>query len=335
MRSTEVFILGAGFSKAISPEMPTTVELGQALKGRSVSERVVRLLDDYQGNVEMVLSELSARHPWLTPQEYHGNLAEFHRLVHRIRAHLNRRTKRTMEQLMPAWLHALVKWWQENQSTVISLNYDLLVEKAAQKVVEPGLEGHAYMHLYPMGIMPASYRAGIPQQAGWRDIAKFKLLKLHGSSNWFYTGRLDASGEQLFYIPVEGSWGMPQTELEKMCKTAVEDLVPLLIPPVLEKGPYFSNDYLRLNWREAELALLTASNVYCVGYSLPETDLSMRFLLSPRGRVTDPARWHVVNTDPSSALHFERILPNRFQVDSTLCGAQDAVEQLARRLRGS
>ena len=69
----DVFILGAGFSKAVFEEMPTLAELSsQVLEKMPQLQPIHRM---FPNNVEMWLTYLSQNHPWLRESEALRNKA--------------------------------------------------------------------------------------------------------------------------------------------------------------------------------------------------------------------------------------------------------------------
>lgn len=108
----------------------------------------------------------------------------------------------------PLWLEALITYWHDNRSSVITLNYDTLIERVAssvywQKRSKPIPTGQ----LYPIILTPAEQRnESVHSEPNKSENAleTFKLFKLHGSTNWFYSGRSDFFGEPLFYVPCKG-----------------------------------------------------------------------------------------------------------------------------------
>jgi hypothetical protein len=87
----------------------------------------------------------------------------------------------------------------------------------------------------------------------------FKLLKIHGSLNWV----LDEDTVEIFndYSSIHGSPAR----------------VPFLVPPTWRKdmiGP------LEGIWRTAIDELKHASNIIFIGFSMPETDAYIRYLLT-------------------------------------------------------
>ena len=69
----DVFLLGAGFSKAVSDDMPLLQELSSQIRGRlsDLPESLSTLGD----NIEIWLSYLSQPHPWLRESENLRNRA--------------------------------------------------------------------------------------------------------------------------------------------------------------------------------------------------------------------------------------------------------------------
>jgi hypothetical protein len=120
----------------------------------------------------------------------------------------------------------------------------------------------------------------------------FHLIKLHGSINWFYSGGEQFPGEQVYFRLVDSwspysdmtqdvSWDGPPPpfDLKTEIKKLLSDKVPLIIPPVAEKSRFYANQTIRSLWGKAREYLAQAEEIYCVGYSLPDTDLTMKLLL--------------------------------------------------------
>jgi hypothetical protein len=108
------------------------------------------------------------------------------------------------------------------------------------------------------------------------DSETLRLLKLHGSVNWLFSGGADYAGEQLYYTnPFRGSRRTLQ-----LTERNARDLVPLIVPPILDKSVFYMNNSMKTQWSLAKEALQNSDEIYVVGYSMPETDLSIRFLLT-------------------------------------------------------
>ena len=70
----------------------------------------------------------------------------------------------------------------------------------------------------------------------------------------------------------------------------------LIIPPTAGNIVYFNNETVRGLWREASQAIQNAAKLPVVGYSLPESDLGMRFLLA-HSSPSEQTPVHVVDKD--------------------------------------
>jgi hypothetical protein len=155
--------------------------------------------------------------------------------------------------------------------TVISLNYDIIVDNAMVK-------HNDYLPDYGCDITTDRYKM-MPH--------KGTLLKIHGSLNWSYCPschRLDIgvskSGttykmlEELYRVnPLEPRYscqGFPCPQ----CSTPVE---PVLITPTQLKD--YRNPHVQRVWTLADQALRHAERVIIVGYSLPDDDIDVIYLL--------------------------------------------------------
>src|ERR1039457_3019690 len=189
----EVFILGAGFSKAISSEMPLVKELSaQVLDSYkhkdSIAPDVRRMMEE---DFEKALTFLAQDKPWLPEPENLRHKALYLDLTSVIRWILLEKSKSPLTwgtNRPELWLEALITYWHNNRCTVITLNYDTLIErvassinwKARQTAIPTG-------QLYPIPFTPAGQRG--TTIVGSTPVKTFRLFKLHGSINWVYSGR--------------------------------------------------------------------------------------------------------------------------------------------------
>ena len=285
-RQRDVFILGAGFSRAIAQQMPTTVELGAEVRTRlaDVAGFSSAIPDSLGDNIELWMTYLSQRQPWLREPELDLHRSLGGRVRQTIAAVIEERTELASASVAPDWLRRLILAWHRQEAVVLTSNYDVLVERAARdlrvsdkiSVLQPG-------DIYPPYFANVASRsgAGLWGREGFRT---FRLLKLHGSVNWHYSGREDFHGETVFFSDV------PQFALahddagrsatDHRLRDMAADKETLIIPPVTEKTTYFNNETVRGVWKEAAAAVQGAAALYIVGYSLPISDLGMRFFLA-------------------------------------------------------
>lgn len=305
---SDVFILGAGFAKAIHSEMPTLEELSDEVINRlqSLSFPIPAPLNEMDRNIELWITYLSQRQPWLTEYENDYNRSIAGRIRRQIFEVIDERTSLASNSKAPDWLVDLIKSWHNKQATIISLNYDTLIERTAKNVaITDNVKQILAVQMYP------SYFANVQARSGvglWGEgkLETFSFLKLHGSINWYYSGRDDFFGETILYsedlplgheVWVEKHFRRPQSK----------DKEPLIIPPVLEKTTYFNNETVRTLWHEAGFALANASRVFIIGYSLPTSDLGMTFFLKKHSPIGSTSVY-LVDIDQDLKDHYRRLL---------------------------
>ena len=159
--------------------------------------------------------------------------------------------------------------------------------------------------MYPPYFSDVQTRSG-DAFLGEGSLQTLSLLKLHGSINWYYSGRLDFFGETILFsedLPLcHEVW-----RTERFRRPQSRDKEPLIIPPVLEKTTYFNNETVRRLWREAGEALSHARRVFIIGYSLPSSDIGMKFFLkSHLDRNTTTV--HVIDIDSTKSEHYREQL---------------------------
>ena len=135
------------------------------------------------------------------------------------------------------------------RNTFITFNYDLVLEDSIASL------GHHVSYGVPRKrLTPAHklYKPGSPH---------VEILKLHGSINWVRPG---GQGERLTacasYAAVRGMGKLPA-----------------LIPPTWRKD--FSRQFSDV-WDAAIVALQQATRVIVIGFSMPETDVHFKYLIS-------------------------------------------------------
>jgi hypothetical protein len=149
--------------------------------------------------------------------------------------------------------------WREKsgdtRNTILSFNYDLTIEEA----------------LRSLGV---SFNYGFGKQnvhkndSGHDEKSELLLLKLHGSINWSvcsdddYQGMYEIDKVNLF------------TDFAALSQAQMR---PLLIPPTWRKVPIGG---LSEVWQRAVEALVTATRIIIVGYSMPIIDQHFKYLLA-------------------------------------------------------
>ena len=186
----DVFILGAGFSKAIHSGMSTLADLTDEVNRRfgGTEGSLPQPLMELENNIEVWITYLSQRQPWLTEYENGSNKSLASHIRDQIGTVIEEHTARASQIEAPPWLNRLIGSWHREQATIITLDYDTLVERASKQVqatekVNQILEAQ----LYPPYFSDVEARSGSGLWDG-DSLMTFSFLKLHGSINWYYTG---------------------------------------------------------------------------------------------------------------------------------------------------
>lgn len=166
-----------------------------------------------------------------------------------------------------------------DEPRVISTNYDVIADTAMMWLGQERV---------PDGGRFPDYRCQISSDFYRNESQRFGvLLKLHGSLNWLYCrtcGRLEiGASESRRYLKVLGRMiGRPSLESAYSpdgapCPVCQTKLRPLLIAPTHLKN--YRNPHIAQVWYEAEQLLRDASRVIFIGYSLPDDDVEVVYLL--------------------------------------------------------
>ena len=303
----DVFILGAGFSKAINQLMPTMEELSTEVIARLKDSPfpIQDTLCQLGNNIEFWMTYLSQPQPWLRDEHHLRNNA----LATEIRQHItdiiSDRTMLSMEASPPEWLLSLIEYWHAQRCSVITLNYDTLIESASRRVPADSSPKISEYYAYPPYFSSLASRHQSTFGFAAPKLKTFSYLKLHGSTNWYYSGRDSFYGETIF-IEYAGTWETGPADTENSTVLYSGDKTPLIIPPVTDKLTYFNNETVRRLWQEASHALLGATRVFVIGYSLPITDLGMEFFLK-QSLPSRGTNWYIVDKNKGVLDRFKSL----------------------------
>lgn len=289
---SKLFILGTGFSKAVSEEMgtgsviPTMKELGDHVK--SVISRLPGQPEIYKklvsgtNNVEELLTYLYDESPWKSPSETHLHKSAFLVLSTIIADYINECEEKVLEvgSEPPEWCIDFLLYLHEKKPTVATFNYDTAIEKLSYRHIRPGDKNETIniADLYQSPITRLATRDGSLYLTGSYE-ATYRLLKLHGSINWFFSGDENIPHQEVYYSDVFVIDDPSQSFIMNVKKNR-KDLLPLIIPPVAEKTRFYNLRIVRSVWRDFRSAIEEAEEIYCVGYSLPRTDLTTQLFFS-------------------------------------------------------
>ena len=321
-RMSDIFLLGAGFSKAISPEMPVLSELSSQIRKNGIE--LPSPLSTFDDNLELWLSYLSQPHPWLRESQNLKNQAAAIDVTEAVGDVLTEKEHVTISNECPPWLRELTEFWHSSQSSVITFNYDTLIERTASMIKDSKGYNLSAGQFYPVQLTVSNRRDALV--FGNNAVETFTLFKLHGSINWYYSGAPDSTGETIYYTNVQ-EWGATN-EREQEWREAVDDKVPLIVPPTTEKVRFFHHETLKRIWTRAVMAIRNADRLFVCGYSLPVTDFAVRlFLHEGAAHSTTTKDLYVVNCDTCVVERYQELLGRAYSIRKDFVG-NDAMEKL-------
>jgi hypothetical protein len=292
----DVFILGAGFSRAVSSLMPLTDELGNACLAFNNLAGAPGVPAAFSGGrFETWLSSIAEPQPYQPEPINLENQVLFVKFSEAIGQVLGSRVDGVLRVPPPRWLAKFVTATHVRRATVITFNYDTLVECAVD-----------YRDIYlPTLAEPVAWTEVTGDVPGWpagamrlgaTPVDTFRLLKLHGSLNWFWIPG-DASGLSVARRLLPGTFEASAPYTEEDRRRQLPARVPFVVPPSATKSSYYQNRLVRELWVQAGEALEAASHVSLIGYSLPVTDLTVSSMLERTlGGTQVPV--HVVDLQP-------------------------------------
>lgn len=276
-----VYILGAGFSKAICDSMPLLNDLGKQALGR-LPESSREAISFKEGeSFERWLSMRTQDMPFLPEHENMRRRAEAAEMIDAIGSVLDEDVAKSCKQECPLWLRQLVNLWAYEHAIVITFNYDTLLEMAIN-VERPTLLRNMDFHVKQIVGDEVVYpRPEAASTTRWNDSSvdlpcgdSMQIIKLHGSLNWYSYG----SGTEITLKRIrerreyDESVFQDEIETRKNEELAVVGMGRFLIPPSSNKSSFYGSGFDRLLWRSAYDALEQADNVTVIGYSVPESD---------------------------------------------------------------
>lgn len=180
---------------------------------------------------------------------------------------------------------------KQDTFSIITLNWDTLLDTAIYSaceerntILDPKIKPDYCCYNYDLN-------SNVPStQIKARGMYNIKIMKLHGSINWLYCpncGRLFTDfNEHISLASITENMEQPRS-----CDFCKNDratfLKPILITPTFLKD--INNLHLKSIWHNAYLDLCEATEVIFIGYSLPDADFELKYILkkalSPHAKI--------------------------------------------------
>ena len=309
-RSGEVFLLGAGFSRAVSATMPTMPALLAALRFTADDEDwplARRLGLPEAADLELWLDSLASPQPYRSDTENAEAAALFGRVADWVGRYIAEVERESFQVGLPARIYDLLRLWQSNLSTVITLNYDTIIERCVEaRPDDIGLAGAGVLvanAIRAVPLSPTSAYGGTMRIGDGTRPPAFRLAKLHGSVDWQFPGE-SGRGQPIYAI---------DTDHDDETEGRLAHLVPYIIPPCFAKVPLFDHEIVRQNWHAARQGLERAERLVVMGYSLPPADTAVVQML----RTFAPQNITLLDIDSSLKGKYEGLLGATVEVLDT------------------
>ena len=203
--------------------------------------------------------------------------------------------------------------YQEDILSIITMNWDSILEKEIYKLCREFNKGKTRMKIYPdLCFYDYSYNESDTRIVSTHIKAKkyknIKLLKLHGSINW-----LVCPNCKRIYVDYDDNIAIYELSTERICpqcekifdeKENIPQMHSILIMPTFLKD--LNNLQLRNIWHNAFIDLTEAGKVVFIGYSFPDADFEMRYLL--KKAINQNTKIEVVLHSSDDPLEYKSLL---------------------------
>ncbi len=287
-----IIILGSGFSKSISSNMPTLKDLSESLLQLNDQINYHELsgfisdfskLSDHNkeiSTIENIATIILSKSFFYNNEEkiYYEILQ--HQLLRwifdKIEAHaptVDIEKQSQLVQFFNQCCYSLQEEVTERPSLVLTFNYDLLVER----LLKVGQSSSKWKFDYIINLN--RYLTNYQDSQGYLADKTFEYLKLHGSLNWFTapgSERIDLS--DVFLVADED----PSKNL-----IHYKD-IPVYIPMAFSKMNFMKGSLYNVLWNIARRYLEETEEIIFIGYGFPQSDIdNLYFFLQFKSKITD------------------------------------------------
>ena len=202
-------------------------------------------------------------------------------------------------------LSNLVKEDLLKDTTFISANYDIHIDNAIANLYDE----KSFPVMLNYGIDFANFN--LSKNSWQRPIDPMvNLYKIHGSLNWLYCPICNS----ITITPYEGGvMRIIENIKQAKCLNCGELTVPIIVPPTYFKN--MSNVFLSTVWNKSERALRESDVLVFCGYSFPEADMHIKYLLKrvQTSRLKDNLKVIVVNNHSKKKHSLREKEKNRYE----------------------
>ena len=276
-----IYVLGSGFSKSISKNMPSMRGLTEQLremdddKYPELMTFMHNLMDKSNGSKE--LTSMEAVCSLILGREiFYNNSVYLHyqilqnQLVRWLYEKIDTAASHVDADKVDGlrkFINSCVYPADGKKSLVITFNYDLLVERLFASMGDLPCQLDYVIRLN-------HYFGEAPQNAQ-KDI--FPYLKLHGSFNWFRSPGSIVCNTDNVYLTEENGYSRNLIHYND---------IPVFVPMTFSKQGYLEGSFFIVLWNIALRYLDMAEEITFIGYGFPVTDLiNLAFFLNYKDKI--------------------------------------------------
>lgn len=170
----------------------------------------------------------------------------------------------------------------------ISLNYDIIIDNAIMKEYGTNSVDYGFNPDYEITTQNQILDYSIP------------LYKLHGSLNWLHCPEC----KTINVSPFEKQASIVYVS-RKFCSVCNSKLETTIVPPTFYKD--LTKDYLRTVYKKAEELLVSSKNIFVCGYSFPDADMHIKYLLKKAELMSsDSPNVYIINFSDRKRKEFSK-----------------------------
>jgi hypothetical protein len=274
---SKLFILGAGFSRAFSREMPLMNGLAKCIRPELRKFGKNSVYRKFGNDVEGLMSYLYEEIPWRPDYDSKHDEGLLLKLLDRIGEYVAECEEEAFKKEPPEWANKFIEYIHKKKLTVATFNYDTILERLSKDLKMENIYAKLEIYsIYRIPITSLMSRTGNNMFSHQEDTyhQTYRLIKLHGSINWYLARDVDFPVVPVYYKDVYEHYYLTdyQEEKNELIRRNMMGLKPLIIPPVAEKSSFYGNQLVKILWAELKKAVDDADEICCVGYSLPKSD---------------------------------------------------------------
>jgi NAD-dependent SIR2 family protein deacetylase len=310
MTRDNVIVLGAGFSQPFGGPLTNQLLDDEVISLSKANHSILILFREYQErqkiskpdvdfSIEDLFTDIWRRAKTGLPIPLKGKEYAADAALKELVLHLASFTKYITfdrrKNLHDDYIKFFKDWIKKsNRLTIISFNYDLLVEQ----ILDELRISYDYGNISDYSFVD-HYRQRRSKSA------KVSILKLHGSVNWGVCEGCKRAKKSRYFINVYEKPYIPvrRQRCRGYCNQFVESGI---VPPVVGKAGEIR--YLKSSWTQAADAIRRTDHLFIIGYSLPENDHEAFLLLQESRKMKQHKKYVICGSRGSSKRYQEALV---------------------------